>query len=100
MKITIDNLKEGRNYFDRLQKNLTSIITSTDVELTPRLEARNEMASMFGGECGQPLDCEGLREESRKMQDDLDRQGREAFAREYADSHGEPSSNSYIPVKQ
>lgn len=84
-KKTINNLKEdGRKQYDLIQKNLTSVTTAPDEDLAPRLAERNEMAAMFGGECGQPLDCEGWREEARKTQDQLDRQGREAFAEEYA----------------
>jgi hypothetical protein len=84
---TIETLtEEARKQFDRMQENLTSIISATDADLESRLRERNEMAEMFGGECGKPLDCEGWREESRNTQDQLDRQGREAFAAEYAET--------------
>jgi endo-alpha-1,4-polygalactosaminidase (GH114 family) len=87
MKTTIETLtEEGCEQFDRMQENLTSIISATDAELEPRLAERNEMAEMFGGECGKPLDCEGWREESRNTQDKLNRQGREVFAAEYAET--------------
>ena len=78
--------KEGRTQFDRLQENITSIISATDTDLSNRLSERNEMAEMFGGECGKALDCEGWRQESRDTQNNLDRQGRESFAAEYAAS--------------
>ena len=84
---TIEKLtEEGRKQFDRMQENLILIISATDTELAGRLTERNEMAEMFGGECGKPLDCEGWREEPRNTQDKLDRQGREAFAAEYAET--------------
>lgn len=76
----IETLKEkGRAEFDFMQANLTSVIAATDEELAPRLAERNEV---FGGE----VDCEGWRAEARRTQDDLYRQGRQAFAVEYAET--------------
>lgn len=76
----------GRILHDKMQKNLSSVTSATDAQLQGRIAERNEMASMFGGEVGNPLDCEGWRQESRETQDKLDRQGREAFAQEYAET--------------
>jgi hypothetical protein len=72
--------EDGRRLFDRLQNNLTVLCSSSDEELQKR---GAELDEMFGGQVNDP---EHQRDESRREQDKLDCQGREAFAAEYAET--------------
>ena len=74
----LNELKEnGRKQYDQMQANLTRVASSTDAELIHQIE---DEAEMFG----ERLDPEDRRDEARKLQDLLDKQGRDAYAEEYA----------------
>lgn len=80
-KEMIEKLQEdGRRSYDRLQRNLTLYVGMSDEDIKTNPDP---MAAMFGG---QPTDPEEIRESARRTQDKLDRQGREAFAAEYAEN--------------
>ncbi len=70
-------IEAGRKDYDRTQENLSRRAQQTDAEIEAEC---GELAEMFGGD-NSP---ESLRESARRMQDQMDRQGREAYAREYA----------------
>ena len=77
----IETLKEnGRSLFDTMQKNLSWQTSRTDEDIAANPDP---MAEVFGNEKNDP---EEYRAYARRTQDKLDRQGREAFAQEYADT--------------
>jgi hypothetical protein len=77
----IESLKEnGRNLFDTMQKNLSWQTGRTDADITANPDP---MAEVFGSEQNDPKE---YRAYARRTQDKLDRQGREAFAAEYAET--------------
>lgn len=73
-------LQDGRNSFDSLQVECSRTVQRTDADL---LADPNDGDELFGV----VNDPENRRAECRKLQDQLDRQGREAFAAEYAATH-------------
>ena len=74
----MNDIENGRKLFDMLQANCSETVQLTDAELAERVAIESEM---FG-----PTDAESIRQTARAVQDDLDRQGREAFAVEYANT--------------
>lgn len=77
----LEALKEnGRNLFDTMQKNLSWQTSRTDEDIKSNPDP---MADVFGNEQNDP---EEYRAYARRTQDNLDRQGREAFATEYAET--------------
>ncbi len=71
-------LENCRAQFDFMQANLSRTISMSDAELLAEPDAMDEMFSNL------PRHPEARREEARNTQDNLDRKGREACAREYA----------------
>ena len=75
---TIQKLKEdGRKSYDQMQKNLSWQTSRSDEEI----KADQSLYDMFGND-----DPEEYRASARREQDKLDRQGREAYAKEYAEN--------------
>lgn len=74
---TIEELKkEGSNLFDFMQRNLSATINSTDAELLSNPDPFEEML-------GEVKDPESRREDARRTQDSLNRQGRESYTSAY-----------------
>lgn len=71
----------GQREFDFMQRNLTSIITMTDDQLENYPDPSIEM---FGSAAKTP---EARRQEARRIQDKLDREGRENYCVRYARDH-------------
>jgi hypothetical protein len=69
---------DGRNLFDTMQKNLSWQTSRTDEDIKANPDP---MADVFGTEHNDP---EEYRAYARRTQDNLDQQGREAFAQEHA----------------
>lgn len=79
--ITIESLREnGRRLFDTMQQNLSWQTSRTDEDIKANPDP---MADVFGNEQNDP---EQYRDYARRTQDSLYRQGREAFAQEYAEN--------------
>lgn len=77
----IEKLKEdGRRSYDQMQKNLTWQASRTDDEIK---SDNDPLADIFGDYRNDP---EGYRDQARRTQDKLDRQGRDAYAQEYAET--------------
>lgn len=77
----LEKLKEdGRRQYDAAQVNLSWQTSRTDEDITQNI---NPLAEMFGGMDESP---EEYRARARRDQDKLDRQGREAYASEYAET--------------
>jgi hypothetical protein len=70
-------LADGRKEYDTLQATCSQTVQRTDEDL---LANPNETDEMFGV----ANDPENRRAEARKLQDQLDQQGREVFAEKYA----------------
>ena len=75
--LILELTEHGRQQFDMLQTNLSRLVQMTDAELKSE---GDPFAELFNS----PKDPEERREEARNLQDRLDRQGRENYAREYA----------------
>jgi hypothetical protein len=69
-------IQSGRSLFDTMQKNLSWQVSRTDEDIAANPDPMDEV---FGSETP-----EEYRAMARRTQDKLDRQGREAFAEEYA----------------